>query len=114
MAKVNTGVAAFNYDDLLASTDAKTLPAIAKDTVLLRGTIVALGEEGIVPIADAEDGKVYGIAAEDVDATEEKAHTVVYVAGTFNRDALVTGGEKKVEELETEMRDIGLFIRDTY
>lgn len=114
---MNQTMRTFEYDDLFSGpSEVVALPVTAeKGQVLLRGTIVAIENGKIKAIGTAgEDAKLYGIAAEQVDAEERDVETTVYVSGTFNPLALLTGGEQAVDELEVSLRELGIYLKSTY
>lgn len=113
----NQSTRTFEYDDLFAGpSEIVALPAtVEKGQVLLRGTIVAIDNGKVKAIGTAgEDAKLYGIAAEEVDATDKDTETTIYMSGTFNPTALLTGGEQEVENLEIALRELGIYLKTTY
>lgn len=98
------------YDNLFAAnqmmpvvTDSIKIPSGTAE--MKRGTL--LSEKGAVA-ASAEE--VFGVLAEDVDASEADVETVIYLTGEFNMKAL-NAGELAVEDCKTAARKIGIFIK---
>lgn len=107
--KFTTGV-----DNLFAAnqmmpvvSDTITIPS---GSVLSRGTLVSV-EGKAVTSAD----EVYGVLAQDVDASDSKVESVVFLTGEFNEAALTTGtpddGSLTPQDCKTAARKIGIFIK---
>lgn len=88
-------------------SDVITIPS---GEVLSRGTLVSV-EGKAVTAAD----EVYGVLAQDVDASTDAVESVVYLTGEFNESALKTGnpdsGSLAANECKTAARKIGIFIK---
>lgn len=108
--KYSTGV-----DNLFAAnqmmpvvTDVIKVPS--GENTLKRGTLVASTGKAVTAAAD-----VYGVLAEDVDASKADVDTVVYLTGEFNEKALAVGtpttGTLSVSDCKTSARKIGIFIK---
>lgn len=108
--KYSTGV-----DNLFAAnqmmpvvTDVIKVPS--GENALKRGTLVASTGKAVTAAAD-----VYGVLAEDVDASKADVDTVVYLTGEFNEKALAVGtpttGTLSVSDCKTSARKIGIFIK---
>lgn len=108
--KYSTGV-----DNLFAAnqmmpvvTDVIKVPS--GENALKRGTLVASTGKAVTAAAD-----VYGVLAEDVDASKTDVDTVVYLTGEFNEKALAVGtpttGTLSVSDCKTSARKIGIFIK---
>ena len=98
--KYTTGV-----DNLFAAN--QTMPVVTDvikvpsgENAMKRGTLVA---------------DVYGVLAEDVDASKAAVYTVVYLTGEFNEKAMAVGtpttGSLSVSDCKTSARKIGIFIK---
>lgn len=79
--------------------------------VLLRGTVVGKDSSGVFVPADTTVS-AYGILTDDIDTTSEEAVTaVVYLSGSFNRSALIFGGETNAETHEETLRTKGIYLK---
>lgn len=107
--KYTTGV-----DNLFAAN--QTMPVVTDvikvpsgETAMKRGTLVASTGKAVT----AAD--VYGVLAEDVDASKAAVYTVVYLTGEFNEKAMAVGtpttGSLSVSDCKTSARKIGIFIK---
>ena len=97
-------------DNLIASVDVKqVVQSISIPSgVLKRGTVVdATGKAlttGLVP---------HGILCDDVDASTGAVVAEVYVAGAFNKNALITAGDYALTaENIKALRDGGIFVEN--
>ncbi len=112
------------YDNLIASLDVKLLTGTVVITSgqgkLARGTVLAMssgtagtGECVILGTAAAsnETLSAYGILADDVDATSADAVAEVYLAGCFNKNALIvkSGHTMTAAEIQ-ELRKCGIVL----
>lgn len=108
--KYSTGV-----DNLFAAnqmmpvvTDVIKVPS--GENAMKRGTLVASTGKAVTAAAD-----VYGVLAEDVDASKTDVDTVVYLTGEFNEKALAVGtpttGTLSVSDCKTSARKISIFIK---
>jgi hypothetical protein len=83
---------------------------------LTRGAVlgkITSGGKLNLSLSAAGDGSedVYGILAEDMDATAEDKTVTVYVAGDFNEDALTIGTGHTADSIRDAFRDLGIHIR---
>jgi hypothetical protein len=108
--KYTTGV-----DNLFAAN--QTMPVVTDvikvpsgENAMKRGTLVASTGKAVTAAAD-----VYGVLAEDVDASKAAVYTVVYLTGEFNEKAMAVGtptsGSLSVSDCKTSARKIGIFIK---
>lgn len=108
--KYTTGV-----DNLFAAN--QTMPVVTDvikvpsgENAMKRGTLVASTGKAVTAAAD-----VYGVLAEDVDASKAAVDTVVYLTGEFNEKAMAVGtpttGSLSVSDCKTSARKIGIFIK---
>ena len=106
--KYTTGV-----DNLFAAN--QTMPVVTDvikvpsgESVMKRGTLVA--STGKAVTAD-----VYGVLAEDVDASKSGVNTVIFLTGEFNEKAMSVGtptsGTLSVSDCKSSARKIGIFIK---
>lgn len=115
----------FTPDKLIADNaipiTTKGIRVASGQGILKRGTL--LGEEnglykmtGSKTADDEEDaGKTVGcdcILTDDVDTSAGDIVAAAYVSGTFNRAAVITAEGTKVDTYETELRRLGIFLRD--
>jgi hypothetical protein len=85
--------------------------------VLKRGTVVGIiTATGLAVVVDSThaDGSqtADSILTDDVDTTAGNTVTTAYASGTFNRKALIFGGTDIVENHETRLRELGIFLRE--
>lgn len=107
------------FDKLIAGVTVpvmtKNVTVKAHDTVLKRGTVLALNN-GKYEIVDAEsetaDVKVANaVLAEDVEQTGEDVIATVYTAGLFNPEAMaVKAAGDTVLAHEEELRIAGIYL----
>lgn len=79
------------------------------------GAVIAKTANGTGTLIDsAGDNKtIYGILAEEVDATAADTGGIVYLSGEFNQNALVFGGSDTYETHIDEARTLGLYFVDS-
>lgn len=85
--------------------------------ILKRGTVVGIiTASGLAIKVDSTyvDGSqtADAILTDDVDTTAGNTVTTAYVAGTFNRKALIFGGTDTAAKHETRLRELGIYLRD--
>lgn len=89
-------------------TDVISVPP--RETAMKRGTLVASTGKAVTAAAD-----VYGVLAEDVDASKAAVNTVIYLTGEFNEKAMAVGiptsGALSVSDCKSSARKIGIFIK---
>lgn len=86
----------------------------ASQGILLRGTVVGKNADGkFVPaVTGASEVVAHGILADDVDTgTSTDVVAVVYTSGSFNRAALLFGGEDTPEDHEDVLRTKGIYLK---
>lgn len=77
----------FSYDALNVGACEAMVVDIAKGQVIARGDLlIANGDVFSKDTTGAVAGKVYCVAAEDVDATDGVKQATVYVSGKFNKE----------------------------
>lgn len=114
MAQYNKKIGEMKYDNLIASTDVRqitqSVTVASGQGVLKRGTVVALSS-GKAKIM-ASSLTPHGILCDDVDATAE-AVAEVYVAGAFNKAALIvaSGYTLSATDIQT-LRNGGIFVEN--
>lgn len=88
----------FTYDELnVGGYEAMEVDIAAAQTIK-RGDLLILNDEAFAKdTAGATVGKVYAIAAEDVDTTEGASKAVAYFSGKFNREKVTAQPAKKNE-----------------
>lgn len=121
-------IGTYTPDNLIADC---AFPATAKgvkiakgEGALPRGTLLGKVEDGTYKLA----GKSYTVTNEDktettvtvgadciladaVDATKEEVITSAYVTGTFNRLAITVAEGAKIDNYETELRKLGIYLK---
>ena len=85
----------------------------ASQGVLLRGTVVGKNTDGkFVPaVTGASEIVAHGILADDVDTGTTDTVAVVYTSGSFNRAALIFGGDDTPEDHEDVLRTKGIYLK---
>ena len=117
MAKYNEKIGECKADNLVANLNVKqithsvTIKSGAGE--LSRGTLLGLGADGkAAKFGSAEGLSAYGILCDAVDATSADAVAEVYVAGVFNKNALILEGELSAEDIAT-LRNGGIFLENS-
>lgn len=88
----------FTYDDLnVGSYEALEVTIAATQNIKRGDLLIASGDNFVKDTAGAAAGKVYCIAAEDVDTTDGAKPIIAYFSGKFNR-AKVTAQAAKASE----------------
>ena len=114
MALYNEKIGEMIPDTLIASTHVRqitqTVTVAAGQGVLKRGTVVAL-DGGKAKIM-ASGLTAHGILCDDVDAAEA-AVAEVYVAGCFNRGALIVAEGYTLADADVKaLRDGGIYLEN--
>lgn len=85
--------------------------------ILLRGTVVGIEtESGLAVVVDS--GATTGsqnadsILTDDVDTTLSDVVATAYSSGLFNRNAIFVGGSDTAEKHETQLRKMGIYLKD--
>jgi len=90
---------------------------VSGEGVLGRGSVLGkITESGLYALvnsAGSDDGRrtAAAILAEDVDATDEDVVTTAYIAGEFNKNALVFGGTDDADDHLTTLQGLGIILR---
>lgn len=84
---------------------------------LTRGAVlgkITTGGKLNLSLSAAADGSenVYGILAEDADASGGDKEVIVYTAGDFNENKLTIGAAHTADSIRDAFRDLGIHIRD--
>ncbi len=119
MALYNEKIGEMVADNLLASTDVKTIVEsviIASGAgELKRGTAIGLNASGKGQVVGTEGATLtaHGILCDDVDATSSDAVAEVYVAGAFNKNAVVeaSGKELTADDIKN-LRNGGIYLEN--
>ena len=88
----------FEYDGLIVG-DCKSLEiTVAEAQKIKRGDLlIASGDNFVKDTAGATAGKVYCIAAEDIDTTEGASASVAYFSGDFSKEKVTEQAAKASE-----------------
>lgn len=108
-----------DYDKLLAVPNRAPINSlkvtVATGENLKRGTIVTLDTAtGKVKAVTVKTQEVYGILAEDCDATSADVESVIYTNGDFNAEALILGtvtDSSTVADYAASARKVDIFFR---
>ncbi len=117
MAIYNEKIGECKADNLIANLNVKqitqsvTIKSGAGE--LERGTLLGLGSDGkAVKFGTAEGLTAFGILCDAVDATSADAVAEVYVAGVFNKNALILEGELAAADI-LALRNGGIFLENS-
>ncbi len=117
MAQYNSKIGECKADNLVANLNVKqitqsvTIKSGAGE--LARGTLLGLGSDGkAVKFGSTTGLTAYGILCDAVDASGADAVAEVYVAGVFNKNALVLEGELTADAIK-ELRNGGIFLENS-
>ena len=102
-------------DNLVANLTVKQIVQSATiksgEGVLERGTVLGIGSDGkCTKFASGETA--FGILCDAVDATSADAVAEVYVAGVFNKNALILDGELAAADISA-LRNGGIFLENS-
>ena len=79
-----------------------------------RGSVLAKGEDGALSLYSGGEGATpYGILCDDVTVGDEDTVVEVYLAGCFNKNALIAadGYELTADDIQT-LRNGGIFVEN--
>lgn len=103
-----------SYDSLISGlnrSEMKTFPVtVLEGQNLKRGALVKFAAGKVQAVTEKTD-TVFGIIAEDVDATKGELPGVVYVNGDFNADAIVLAEGLTASDFVLAARNVGIFLR---
>ena len=105
------------YDNLFAG-DAEAVTeavTIKKGEVIPKFSVVAKNADGKVVTAAKDDAtlKLYGILAEDVDATDTNKESVVYLSGEYNSNTVIVSEGHTLEDFKVGLREIGIYLKES-
>ena len=117
MAVYNEKIGECKADNLVANLNVKqiTQSVTIKSGagVLERGTLLGVGSDGkAVKFGSTTGLTAYGILCDAVDATSADAVAEVYVAGVFNKNALILTGSLTAADI-TALRNGGIFLENS-
>ena len=119
MAELVNAINTFTYDKLIGGTEPAAIlynaTIVSGSGKLSRGSVLGkITASGKLTLAKSTntDGSQTGncILAEDVDATSADVVAPVYVAGTFNREALTFGGTDTAAAHEDALRNLNIYL----
>lgn len=101
--------------DFQRVTDSVDIPmgnVLAAGTVL--GKVTSTGHCVAVDSSKSDGSeKVYGVLAEDVDATDRVVRSVAFLTGEFAEQRLVFGGSDTADTHRAAARALSIFFKDT-
>lgn len=109
------------FYDTKHPTDIKAVTLKAGQGVLKRGTVVGITTaDGLAVVVDSSktDGSQLAdsILTDTIDTgaagATENVVTTAYNSGSFNRQALIFGGNDTADKHEERLRTLGIFIKD--
>lgn len=123
MENLYTGVVGEStYDNLFAGTSVpvniKSIKLKAGQGILVRGTVVGIETTSglaVVTTSSKTDGTQVAdsILTDTVDTgTTDAVVATAYSSGLFNRNALIVGAADTVEKHETQLRELGIYLKD--
>lgn len=131
MTKLNENVGSVEYDELINSAEPKadvfnvTLRAQAAETILKRGTVLALSDADNKVVVLGTSAKTFGegastktenltancILSDDVTVGTKDCIVVAYRTGHFNRNKLIVAeGYTLTHSDEEELRKVGILL----
>lgn len=110
-------ISELRYDNLFAG-DAEVVTevvTIKMGEVIPKFSIVAINPDGkgVTPAKDDETLKLYGILAEDVNATDKDIKSVVYLSGEFNSNTVIVPKGRTLEDFKVGLREIGIYLKES-
>lgn len=110
-----------HYDELIGSTAVTpinrnvVLSGVAANTVVKKGTLLAMGSDGKYVVAAKAGESVPAASAVLANDATQGADAVditvtVYIAGMVNREKLIVQAEDTVDAHEEELRDVGIYL----
>jgi hypothetical protein len=117
MAQYNERIGECKADNLIANLNVKqiTQSVTVKSGAgaLERGTLLGLDATGKAAKFGTDDAlTAFGILCDAVDATKADAVAEVYVAGVFNKNALILEGELEAADVQA-LRNGGIFLENS-
>jgi hypothetical protein len=111
----------FTPDNLIAGDFPIVIDSaiLEKGEVLLRGSLLGKkSKTGNTLVLSDMDGRnryeqLYGILAEDCDASEEDSGCVVYLCGEFNQRAVIFGEGLTPDKTKEQLRAMSIYLRDS-
>lgn len=118
MALYNEKIGEMVADNLIASTDVKiitqSVTIASGEGKLKRGAAISLNASGKGQIVGTASTTAYGILSDDVDATSADAVAEVYVAGAFNKNAVVEASGKTLTADDIKnLRNGGIYLENS-
>lgn len=92
-----------------------TKPVIlSKGQIYLVGSVLSMTQSGVCVLVDSktENKEIFGVLAEEVDATETDQSSIAYITGEFNQSALVFGGTDTYSTHEKSARALGIIFSE--
>lgn len=107
------------FDQLIGGADPaplqKILTLLTGQGILRRGTVLGVVTDGgkakAVNSASTDGSQTARyILSEDTDTTAADIEAPAYMAGMFNREYLIFGGDDTADKHEDALRDVGIFL----
>ncbi|MCM1307572.1 MAG: head decoration protein [Butyrivibrio sp.] len=90
---------------------AKGIKIAKGEGVLPRGALLGKAEDGTYKLAGKETVEADCILTDPVNAEDEDVIAAAYVSGTFNRAAITVAEGASVDNYETELRKLGIYLK---
>ncbi|WP_392559345.1 head decoration protein [Orbus mooreae] len=108
----------YKPDNLIAGTMhiSTEQVVLSKGQIYPIGSVIALKNDGLGTLVNSgsDDAKtLYGILAEEVDATDDDVGAVIILSGEVNQNALVFGGTDTYETHKQKARELGIYFLDS-
>lgn len=113
MTNLNSVLGSIEYDKLFSGpnrSEIKSLIVTGTGSALKRGELVTFSEGKVKAISTKADA-VFGVVAEDVDASSTDASVTVYLNGDFNKEAITVANSVAVDDLFLSARNVGIILR---
>ncbi len=107
MSELSRKLCEMDYDGLFADvipaaqTGAGAIKGGAEETVYKRGTLLSKGSDGFLIPADG-NGEPYGILCDDTTVGTEDVTVVIYTAGCFNLNKIITAEGYELTETDLD------------
>lgn len=112
MGKYDVGSSSFTMDNLvLEGPIAVDSMTVKMGNVLKRGQLFIMASGLAVVDPGTDPSLVYGIAAEDVDATAKDVKSVGYISGNFSKSAIIFPAGKNYSHYKEPLRNKGITLR---
>lgn len=113
MTNLNSVLGSIEYDKLFSGpnrSEIKSLNVTGTGSAFKRGELVTFADGKVKAIATKTDA-VFGVVADDVDASSEDATVTVFLNGDFNKEAITAANSVAVDDLFLSARNVDIILR---